>query len=307
MKSKPKVVVIAGPTASGKTELAIQLAEYFEAEIVNADSMQVYRGMDIGTAKPTVEQRKKIPHHLIDVVNPDEEFNAAIYRELALAAIQDIWRRGKICFVVGGTGLYIRALLGGLFYVPKKDPELRSRLRKEAKEQGLKELYKRLIEYDPEYAKLIHPNDRVRIIRALEIYYLTGEKPSELIKRHRFKDNSLDALRIFLHIPRKQLYERINKRSVRMIESGLIEETRRLLIQGYSPELKPMQSIGYRHMVKYIQGEWNLKQALRRMQTDTRRYAKRQITWFKKEPDMIWISPEDIEKIKKEISNFLKK
>ena len=305
MKKKPKVIVITGPTASGKTELAIHLAEHFSAEIVNADSMQVYREMDIGTAKPTLEQRKRVPHHLIDIVDPNEEFNAAMYREQAMTVIQDIWHRGKLCFVVGGTGLYIRALLGGLFYVPPKDPELRNRLRKEAQEQGLKELYKRLLEYDPEYARLIHPNDRVRIIRALEIYYLTGEKPSELMKRHGFRNSSLDALKIFLHIPRKELYERIDKRCVRMIESGLIEETRRLLLQGYSPQLKPMQSIGYRHMVKYIQGEWSLKEALRRMQTDTRRYAKRQITWFKKEPDMIWISPEDIEKIKEEISHFL--
>ncbi len=305
MKSKPKVVVIAGPTASGKTELAIHLAKHFSAEIVNADSMQVYRGMDIGTAKPTLEQRKRVPHHLIDVVNPDEEFNAAIYRELALDSIQNIWSRRKLCFVVGGTGLYIRALLGGLLYVPPKDPELRNRLRKEAQEQGLKELYKRLFEYDPEYAKLIHPNDRVRIIRALEIYYLTGKKNSELIKKHGFRDSSLDALKIFLHISRKELYEKIDKRCTRMIESGLIEETRRLLVQGYSPELKPMQAIGYRQIVKYIQGEWSLKEALRRMQTDTRRYAKRQITWFKKEPEMIWIPPENIERIREEISNFI--
>jgi len=306
MKDRPKVVVITGPTASGKTELALGLAEYFDAEIVNADSMQVYRGMDIGTAKPTLEQRRKIPHHVIDVVNPDEEFNAAIYRRLALSAIQDIWSRGKISFVVGGTGLYIRALLGGLFYVPPKDPELRNRLKEEAKEYGLAHLYKKLLKCDPEYAKLVHPNDRVRIIRALEIYLLTGKRVSELMKKHGFRDNSLSSLRIFLHVPRKELYERIDKRCIRMIESGLIEETRRLLMQGYSPDLKPMQSIGYRHMVKYIQGEWSLEEALKKMQRDTRRYAKRQITWFKKEPNMLWISPEDIERIKKEISRFLR-
>ncbi len=302
---KPKVIVISGPTASGKTDLAIELASYFDGEIVNADSMQVYRGMDIGTAKPTVEQRKKIPHYLIDIVDPDEEFNAAIYREMALRAIYDISKRDKSCFVVGGTGLYIRALVGGLFYVPPKDPRLRESLKKEAEKKGLKTLYDMLLRCDPEYAKTIHPNDRVRIIRALEVYHLSGKKMSELIKQHGFKESSLRTLKIFLSIPRKELYKRIDKRCDKMIEAGLIEETRRLLMQGYSPKLKSMQSIGYRHMVKYITGEWTLEEALRYMKRDTRRYAKRQITWFKKEPDMIWISPSEKEVIKKKILEFL--
>jgi len=304
---KPKVIVISGPTASGKTELSIELAKIFKGEIINADSMQVYRGMDIGTAKPTAEQRKKVPHHLIDVVNPDEEFNAAIYRKMALPLIYKLSQEGKICFVVGGTGLYIRALLGGLFYVPETDPELRKSLRKEAEEEGLNVLYERLMKCDPEYAKKIHPRDRVRIIRALEVYLLSGKKMSELIKEHGFRENRLDALKIFLDIPRKELYERINRRCIRMIGSGLIEETRRLLMQGYSPDLKPMQSIGYRHVVNYIKGIWDLDETIRKMQRDTRRYAKRQITWFRREPDMLWISPSKKDFIKEKISQFLEK
>ena len=307
MDNKPKVIIIAGPTASGKTELAVELAFYFDGEIINADSMQVYRGMDIGTAKPTPEQRKKVPHHLIDVVDPDEEFNAASYRKIALPLIYNIYARGKNCFIVGGTGLYIKALLGGLFQVPPKDPALREALRREAEEKGLRFLYERLINYDPEYAKMIHPNDRIRIIRALEICHLVNRKPSELIKEHGFKQQSVNALKIFLNLEREELYDRINKRCTKMIESGLIEEARRLLIKGYSPDLKPMQSIGYRHVVKYVKGEWNLNRTLTIMQRDTRRYAKRQITWFKKEPDILWISPMDKDIIKEKVLHFLDK
>jgi len=305
MDIKPKAIVIAGPTASGKTEVAIKLASYFSGEIINADSMQVYKEMDIGTAKPGIKERERVPHHLIDIVNPDEEFNAAMYRERALPLIYEIYSRGKACFIVGGTGLYIRALLGGLFYVPQKDPRLRKKLIKEISRYGLKELYKKLMDYDSDYAKKVHPNDRIRIIRGLEIFYLTGKKPSELIKAHRFRDEKIEALKLFLYIDRQELYERINKRSLKMIESGLIEETRKLLLKGYSPNLKSMQSIGYKHMVKYIKGEWSLNEALRIMQRDTRRYAKRQITWFKKEPNMIWISAKDIDSIKRRIADFL--
>ncbi len=304
---KPKIIVISGPTASGKTELSIELAKLFNGEIINADSMQVYRRMDIGTAKPTVEQRKEVPHHLIDIVDPDEEFNAALYRKMALPVIHRLHREGKTCFVVGGTGLYIRALLGGLFYVPEANIELRKSLRKEAEEKGIHTLYERLMKYDPEYAKKIHPGDRVRIIRALEVYLLSGKRMSELIKEHGFRENRLDALKIFLDIPRKELYERINKRCVRMMEAGLVEETRRLLMKGYSPDLKPMQSIGYRHVVNYIKGIWGLDETIRRMQRDTRRYAKRQITWFRKETDMLWISPSKKDLIKEKISRFLEK
>lgn len=307
MNNRPKVVIITGPTASGKTELTIELASYFDGEIINADSMQVYRGMDIGTAKPTLEQRRKIPHHLIDVVDPDEEFNAAIYKEMALSLVYDISARGRSCFVVGGTGLYIKALVGGLFQVPPKDPEFRMSLKKEAEEKGAKVLYERLMKYDPEYALMIHPNDTIRIIRALEIYHLANKKPSRLIREHGFRQHSVNPLKIFLTLDRKQLYSRINRRCIRMVESGLIEETRRLLLRGYAPDLKPMQSIGYRHVVRYIEGRWSLKKALSAMQRDTRRYAKRQITWFKKEPDVIWISPTDKYLIKEKISQFLNK
>ncbi len=301
----PKAVIISGPTGVGKTELSLELARYFKAEIVNADSMQVYKGMDIGTAKPTREQRMEIPHHLIDIVNPDEEFNAEKYRRMALSAVSEINRKGKVCLVVGGTGLYIRALLGGLFKTPEKDPSLREALKREAEKEGLRKLYERLRIYDPEYAERIHPNDKIRIIRGLEIIELTGRKVSELIKEHGFKEKKINALKIFLYTDRKILYERINRRCIRMIESGLIEETRRLLFQGYSPSLKPLQSIGYRHTVKYISGEWDLYKMIRKMQADTRRYAKRQITWFKKEEDVVWMNVEEKDKIKRKIEEFL--
>ena len=305
MNNKTKVIVITGPTASGKTELSIKLASYFNGEIINADSMQVYRGMDVGTAKPTLEQRKRIPHHLIDIVNPDEEFNAARYRDMALPLIKDISGRGKACFVVGGTGLYIKALLGGLSQAPPKHPALRESLRREAEEKGLRSLYNRLLKYDPEYALIIHPNDRVRIIRALEIYYILKKRPSELIEEHGFRERAINALMLFLNVERPLLYARIDKRCSWMISSGLIEETRRLLIKGYSPYLKPMQSIGYRHAVKYIMGEWNMETTLRIMRRDTKRYAKRQITWFKKESDVTWIYPGEKNLIKEMISRFL--
>ena len=190
-QDRPKVIIIAGPTATGKTSLAIALGQELGAEIVNADSMQVYRGMDIGTAKPTAEERSKVVHHLLDVVYPDEPFNAAIYRSLALSCIEDIVGRGKICIVVGGTGLYIRTLLGGLFSCPPPDPDLRARLIHEYEAYGPQEMHARLTNVDPEAAQKIHPNDKIRVTRALEIYELTGRRPSELGQKHGFQERPL--------------------------------------------------------------------------------------------------------------------
>ncbi len=307
MTEKPKIIIITGPTASGKTKIAIELALYFNGEIINADSMQVYKEMNIGTAKPTIEQKKMVPHHLIDVVYPDEEFNAAKYENITLPIIYELNSKEKIPFIVGGTGLYIRALLKGLFHVPPVDIKLREKLRKKAEKEGLEILYNKLKKYDPEYAYKIHPHDKIRIIRAIEIYYLSGKKPSELIKEHTLslKEERFQAITFFLDLKRDQLYNQINYRCLRMLETGLIEETRRLLLKGYSPELKPMQSIGYKHIVKYIKRDWNLETALRVMQRDTRRYAKRQITWFRKERGIVWISPDNITLIKDKISKFL--
>jgi len=302
---RPKVIVIAGPTASGKTALAVALARSLSGEIVNADSMQVYRGMDIGTAKPTHKEQRGIPHHLLDVVNPDEDFNAAIYRRMALPIVNEICSKGKTCLVVGGTGLYIRGLIGGLMESPPSDPELRERLRKECEVHGTAKLHEKLESLDPERAEGIHPNDGVRIIRAIEINYLSDLRSSDLMKRHGFRDRSLNALKLCLHMDKEELYRRINERSVKMAEKGLIEETRDLLNKGYSPDLNSMKAIGYRHMIRYLQGEWSLEETIAKLKRDTRRYAKRQLTWFRAEPGVIWVDPKGLDMVIKKIHLFL--
>ncbi len=301
---KPKVIVITGPTASGKSSLAVELALHAGGEIVNADSMQVYRGMDLGTAKPTMAERRGVPHHLLDVVNPDEDFDAAKYRSLAIPQLQDMASRGKVPFVVGGTGLYIKTLLGGLLDCPPADLGFREELGRTWKERGAEFLYEKLKELDPESARKIHPHDRVRITRALEIIHLTRQRPSSLIQRHGFRDNAFEALKICIDLNRKELYERINQRSLKMIEGGLVEETQRLLKQGYSPELKPMKSLGYRHVVKYLKGACALDETTHELQRDTRRYAKRQLTWFGADPEMVWVKPQDMEGIIRKIEVF---
>ncbi len=302
---RPRIVVITGPTATGKTSLAVELTLALDGEAVNADSMQVYRGMDVGTAKPTEAEKRGVPHHLLDVVAPDEAFNAARYRELAGAAVERISGRGKACFVVGGTGLYIRALLGGLFQCPEASPEVRDGLERAWREEGAGALHERLRALDPEAAARIHPNDRVRVLRALEVIELTGRPFSRQTGGHGFSQGPFRALKICLHIPRERLYDRINERSRAMMEGGLLEEARALLDQGYGPDLKPMQAIGYRHAVAVLQGRWCRDEALGRLQTDTRRYAKRQMTWFRGEKDVLWRTPEEQERILLEASAFL--
>jgi tRNA dimethylallyltransferase len=306
MTKKQKVVVIAGPTASGKTSLGVDLALSLDGEIINADSMQVYQGMDVGTAKPTIEEQKGIRHHLFDLVDPDEEFNAAIYRIKALAVINDICSRGKNCFVVGGTGLYIRSLLEGLFDCPPVDPELRESLRRQCRSHGSRILHERLKSMDPEYAVKVHPNDGVRITRALEIISLTNMIPSDLIKRHSFNERSPDALKLCIKVDRKELYSRINKRCETMVKTGLVEETEQLLNKGYSPDLKPMKAIGYRHMINYLKGVWSLEEAIRKLQVDTRRYAKRQLTWFRADKEMIWVAAGDFKQVLRKVRGFLR-
>ena len=301
------VVVIAGPTASGKTAFSVELAAAFSGEIVNADSMQVYREMNIGTAKPGREERKGIPHHLLDVVNPNEEFNAAIYRNLAIPVIEGIRHRGHACFVVGGTGLYIKTLLGGIISSPLSDPALKEELNREWEKHGGDSLFARLRDLDPESAEKIHPNDRFRIIRALELFQLTKCRASEIRNEHRFGQRSMNALKLCLEWNREQLYDRINKRTSEMFENGLIEETEKLLKMGYPPGIKTMGAIGYRHAVKYLQGKWSYDVALENMKQDTRRYAKRQVTWFKADPEVNWIRPEDIRYAAELIGAFIRK
>jgi len=303
--SKPKVIVITGPTASGKSSLAVDLARLFEGEIINADSMQVYRGMDVATAKTTVSERRGVPHHMLDVVDPDQDFNAAIYRSMAAPLVTGIVAKAKVCLVVGGTGLYIKALLGGLFECPTGDVTLRQRLRQRCEQFGSASLHNELRELDPAYAVRVHPNDRVRIIRALEVILQSQKPMSRLIQKHRFRDRPFHSLMIGLQRDRKELYQRINERCLAMIAGGLMRETEGLLKRGYSADLKPMQAIGYRHMVSVLAGALSLDEAIRRLQIETRHYAKRQQTWFRAEQGMNWFRPEDQDRIAHKIEEFL--
>jgi len=302
---KPKVIVICGPTALGKTSTAIHLAKHFDGEIIGADSMQIYRYMDIGTAKPTMDEQALVKHHMIDFIDPDEHFDARKYAILAREKVMELCGQKIIPFVVGGTGLYIKALFYGLFKTEASDSDIRGHLKAEVQVFGNADLYKRLCRQDPETAKKIHPNDTYRIIRALEVYALTGKTLSELHQAHGFKDIPFVVLKIGLHIDREILYDRINKRVEIMINSGLVNEVKRLLAMGYSPEQKSMQSIGYRHIVNFIEGHCTWDETVKTLKRDTRRYAKRQMTWFKADPEVIWKEPKALEDIKGLIKKFL--
>jgi len=293
---KPKIVIVLGPTAVGKTELALAVAPKVNAEIVNADSQQVYRYLDIGTGKPSKPERERVRHHLIDVVNPDEDFNAARYRQLAAASIDEIHKRGAKVLVSGGTGLYLKALTGGLFSGPSQDTELRANLEREIAQIGLAALYDRLIAIDPGANTKIHPNDRQRIIRALEVYQSTGRPLSEWQNEHRFQEEAFQVLKIGLARARAELYDLINRRSESMIRAGLLDEVRGLMERGYELDLKPLRSVGYRQMGEVIEGTKKLPDAVEEMKQETRRLAKRQLTWFRSDPEIRWFHPEKQER-----------
>lgn len=302
---KPKLVVILGPTGVGKSAIAIDVACDFGGEVINADSQLVYREMNIGTAKPPEAARKGVPHHLIDVVDPDEEFNVARYRELALKAIGDIMSCGKKAVVCGGTGLYLRALLQGLFVGPGKNTAIRKRLEEEADANGLDRLYDRLQRSDPAAAAKIHPNDRHRIVRALEVYELTGKTISQWQTEHGFKENAFDALKIGLMRERKELYQLIDRRTDEMIAAGLVEEVKGLVDRGYSLDLPALQSIGYRQVGLYLRGEISLDEAVALIKRESHHLAKRQLTWFRADKEIRWLDAEtDGEKIKQAVKEF---
>ena len=307
MKSEEKIrlVIIVGPTASGKTELAVRLAERFDGEIVNADSMQVYRGMDIGTAKPSPELRQRVPHHLIDIVTPEVNFSASDFRREATAAIGDIHRRGRKVFIVGGTGLYIRALLQGLVDSPRSDELIRRELEELAQQVGNEELLRRLAQVDPETAGRLHPNDRLRIIRAMEVYRQTGRPMSRFRDDHGFAGDYYDCLKIGILVERQELYRRVESRVEEMIERGLIAEVRGLLHAGYCRDLKAMRSIGYKEICACLAGETSLEDAVQLIKRDTRRYAKRQMTWFNKDIEINWLEyPESFATIYNHVIEF---
>ena len=301
----PKILVIAGPTASGKSELALELARRLDGEIVSADSMQVYRGMDIGTAKPTPEQRAEIPHHLLDVADPDQPFSAADFAGAADTAIRDIGSRGRQSIVVGGTGLYIRALLKGLVDSPGGADEFRQALHEEAGRLGNEALLERLRRVDPELAARLHPNNLPRIIRALEVYHLTGIPLSRYQQEHGFSGQRYRSLQIGIRAGRPLLYNRIDDRVDRMLEQGLVQEVQRLLDAGYGPDAKAMRSIGYKEMTAHLAGESSLEEASRLIKRNTRHYAKRQLTWFNADKDILWLEyPAEFDTILKHAIEF---
>lgn len=289
--AREPIVAVVGPTAAGKTALAIELAERFGAEIVNADSRQVYRHLDIGSAKPTSAERQRVPHHLVDVADPDEEFHCARFLELAERAIAEVQRRGRRVLVVGGTGLYVRVLRGGLFPGPPRDPQLRACWMKcEQADPGY--VHRELTRVDPDTARRLHPRDLVRLIRALEVYYKTGRPMSWWQAQHRFGTGRHDMVLLAVDVPRAELYRRINARCRRMVAEGFVEEVRALYERGYAPELPSLQSLGYREIGAYVRGEVELDDAIVEMARATRRFAKRQLTWFRREPIARWLPPE---------------
>ncbi len=300
------LVVICGPTATGKTALALHLAEHCALEIISADSRQVYRGMDIGTAKATVEERTKVRHHLIDVVDPDEGFTASDFFLRGRAALKDIAGRGRLPLVVGGTGFYIEALLRGLVDAPGADPALRQELAEWELKQGPGSLHVRLQTVDPVMAARLTPLDQVRIIRALEVFYQSGQRLSDLQGRHAAVRSPFRVLTIGLAPQRDWLYDRIDRRVDAMMQAGLLKETESLLARGYRSDLKALKTIGYRECVNHLAGDASLQDAITLIQRNSRRYAKRQLTWFGQNKEIIWLdSPREFAKVLKLIDHFI--
>ena len=302
--NKEKVLAVLGATCTGKSECALWLAREMGGEIVNADSMQVYKHFDIGSAKPDLAARQEVAHHLIDMVEPEQEFNAALFKEAADAAIQAIWLKKKIPIVVGGTGLYLRALFHGLF-AAEGDAATREKLKQRFRENPAS-VYEELKRVDAEYASKISPNDRVRVVRALEIYYASGMMMSQWQRTHGFQQQRYKVFKIGLKKERVGLYNRINGRVDNMLEAGWVEEVKALLRAGYSSDAKPFLSIGYRDIVLYLGSVLSYAEMVVKIKQETRHYAKRQITWFAKEKDIAWFEyPEEKELIKKEVRRFL--
>ncbi len=285
---EPLVVAIVGPTGSGKTALSLALAERFGGEIVNCDSVAVYREFEIGTAKPSLQERARAPHHLLDIVGPAEVFTAGDYTRLARKLLSEIAGRSRLPIVVGGTGLYLRALFEGLFAGPQRSEELRARLRLRAQKKGSPYLHRILQRLDPAAAGSIHPNDAPKLIRAIEVCLAARARMSELWQKGREPLRGFRILRLGLDPDRNALYSRINERARRMFDAGLVEETRRLL-ERYGAAARPLFSHGYRQAVQLLRGETDSKLALWAAQQSHRNYAKRQMTWFRREPEVHWL------------------
>jgi tRNA dimethylallyltransferase len=282
------LVIVAGPTGSGKSQIAMQLARMFDGEIVSCDALQVYRGMDIGTAKATPSEREAVPHHMLDLQDPGEDFSAGDYQRLARQALDGIRRRGRIPFVVGGTGLYLRALLLGLFEGPGRRNELRARLQKIARSRKAASLHRILLQADPMSAGRISAADTARIIRALEVYFLTGKPISWWQNQPAQRLAGFRWLKLGIHWPREMLYQRINARTHEMFERGLIEEVGRLL-DKFPHDCNAFKAIGYRQVSDYFANKLGFEQTIEEVKRQSRRYAKRQLTWFRADPEIVWL------------------
>jgi tRNA dimethylallyltransferase len=299
MSASTKIAIICGPTATGKSRVAVEISKKLcavrEVEIVSADSAALYTHLDIGTAKPTADDRNAVLHHMIDIISPDEAFNAARYREIASRIIDEIHGRNNIPLVCGGTGLYIKALVYGLFPAPFFIKEIRDQLKREAEERGMVSLFEELKRVDPESAGRINKNDRVRIMRALEVYRGTAEPISRLQKRHGFKTAKFTPLVLGLTMERKILYDRIERRVDEMIQKGLVDEVKKVLQSGFAPDSFGLRIIGYKEIVSHLQNDIGLDEAVSLIKRNTRRLAKRQETWFSKVPEIVWFHyPYDI-------------
>ena len=304
---KPKIVVIVGPTASGKTKLSIELAKRIDGEVVSCDSMQIYKEMDIGSAKPTIEEMQGIKHHLIDYISPEERYSVARYKQDAKKAIKEILEKGKVPIIVGGTGLYVNSLIYEIEYNKIEfDAEYREKLEEKAK-KGLEDLYEEAKKIDPKAMEIISPNDKKRIIRVLEIYHATKKTKTELEIESRKNEVQYDYRVFAIDIRRDILYDRINKRVDKMIEQGLIQEVENLK-QKYSEFPTAMQGLGYKEVVQYFENELTKEEMIEKIKQETRRYAKRQLTWFRKNKQTIWLDgQEKIEiNVQKILENFNK-
>lgn len=290
IQTRHPVVAIVGPTAIGKSHIGIEVAKRLQTEVLTADSRQVYREMDVGTDKPTLSEQQGVPHRLIDLVNPDQLFNAGDFKLAAIAEIARLHQAGKIPLVIGGTGLYVRALLRGLCPGPPADWTLRKQLAADAAQHGPQFLFRQLQQVDPVLAKRLHPNDQPKIQRALEVFTILGKPFSEVQAEHQFSERPYPFLLIGLTMDRATLYKRIESRVELEIEKGLVQETQRLLDRGYSRELGSMKGLGYKQFSGYLAGEYSYDEAIRILKRDTRHFAKRQMTWFGKEPDLQWLS-----------------
>lgn len=286
---RPQLIAVVGPTASGKTELALALAERLKTEIVSADSMQFYRGMEIGTAAPTPEERERVRHHFVGFLEPGAPYSAGQYQRDARAVVAELNAQGKIAVAAGGAGLYVRALIDGLFEGPGKNPEIRERLHRQIEDEGLETMYQTLVDVDPKYADVIDSNDARRIVRALEVFYATGRPISDHYDDQAAESAPLDALQVAVDYPREVLYERIEARVDRMMERGFLGEVQHLLDEGHGPALDRLKCLGYVELTAHLRGEYDLDTATALIKQNSRRYAKRQLTWFRGDDRVQWI------------------